>query len=175
MISTFSLILIPQVPPFQPDQILAGLFHCHWSSNMIALVIMKTPHSEISPITQTTPEPTLLTWGVWPLKKIPPPWSCCQTRSYHAYLATQTPLSLEPFDTLWYSGVPWMPNLLKISLDIESDFRNAFTAHCTQIWMLNRISITIISQVARKCICCCHRVHRCVTVPPVGGNCAVER
>ena len=39
----------------------------------------------------------------------------------------------------------------------------AFSAHCTQMWKLNRISRTIISKVALKCIWCCHRVQRCVT------------
>ena len=37
------------------------------------------------------------------------------------------PIFLKSFDdTLWYSCVPQMPNLIKISLDIESDFRNGF-------------------------------------------------
>ena len=51
------------------------------------------------------------------------------------------------------------------SLDIESDFGNNFSAHCTQIWKLNRISMTIISKVARKRLRCCGRVQRCVTAP----------
>ena len=66
--------------------------------------------------------------------------------------------SIEPFDvTLWYSDVPRTLNLLKISSDIERDFRNGFFAHCTQVWKFNRISMTIISKVAWKCIWCCRR------------------
>ena len=49
------------------------------------------------------------------------------------------PIVLEPFDvTLWYLGVPQMPNLLKISSDIESDFRNGFfntIAHRFENWI----------------------------------------
>ena len=33
----------------------------------------KPIHRENSPVTQTTPEPTLLSWGGWPRKKFPPP------------------------------------------------------------------------------------------------------
>ena len=77
------------------------------------------------------------------------------------------PIVLEPFDvTVWYSDVPRTPNLLKISSDIESDFRKGFSAHYTQIWKLNRISMTIIYKVARKCIWCCWMC---------GQNCAMER
>ena len=46
----------------------------------------------------------------------------------------------------------------------------AFSAHCIRIWKLNRISMTTISKDARKCIWCCHKVHRCVTAPHSGGN-----
>ena len=46
-----------------------------------------------------------------------------QNQSYHTYQATQTPLFS---NSLCYSGVSWMSNLLKISSDIESDFRNGF-------------------------------------------------
>ena len=35
--------------------------------------------------------------------------------------------------------------------------------------------MAIISEVVRKCICCCRRVHRNVTAPKVGCNFAVER
>ena len=86
---------------------------------------------ENSSVTQTTPEPTLLSWGGWPREKISShPWPPCQTRSYRAYEATQTPLFSKPFDvSLWYSGVPRSPNLLKISSDIESNFRNGFFRH----------------------------------------------
>ena len=66
----------------------------------------------------------------------------------------------------------WPPNLRKISSEIESYFRNVFSSHCTQIWKLNRISMTIISKVARKCIWCCHWVQRWMTVPYSGELCS---
>ena len=34
--------------------------------------------------------------------------------------------------------------------------------------------MTTIDKVASECIYCCHRVHRCVTTPTLGENCAVE-
>ena len=41
--------------------------------------------------------------------------------------------------SLWcYSGVSRMSNLLKISVDVESDFINGFSAHYTLIWKLKR-------------------------------------
>ena len=54
-------------------------------------------HKENSPVTQTTPEPTLLSWGGWPReKKFPHPWPHCQTQFYRAYQATQTSLFSNP-------------------------------------------------------------------------------
>ena len=58
--------------------------------------------------------------------------------------------------------------ILKVILEM------AFLEHCTKIWKLNRISMTILIKVARKCICCCRRVHQCMTAPILGGKCAVE-
>ena len=49
-----------------------------------------------------------------------------------------------------------------------------FSAHCTQIWKLNRISVIIISKVAWKCIGCWHWVQRCVTAPHRGGQLCSE-
>ena len=55
-----------------------------------------------------------------PLAKLPNPVLLCL--SGHS-----DPIVLEHFDvTPWYSGVPQMPNLLKISSDIERDFINGF-------------------------------------------------
>ena len=48
------------------------------------------------------------------------------------------PIDLKPFVvTLWYSGVPQTPNLLKISSDIESDFRKKIQhiAHRFEGWI----------------------------------------
>ena len=45
----------------------------------------------------------------------------------------------------------------------DSHWEMAFSAHCTHIWKLNRISMTSSSKVGRKCIRCYSRVQRCVT------------
>ena len=47
-------------------------------------------HRENSPVTQTTPEPTLLSWGGWPCENNSPPLATLQACSYHANRATQT-------------------------------------------------------------------------------------
>ena len=100
-----------------------------------------TTEGEQSCFTQTTPEPTLLSWGGWPREPPPPPPTV-----YCTYQATQTPLC---------SRFHW---ILKVILEM------AFSAHCSKIWKLNQISMTIISKFAWKCIWCCHRVQQCVVV-----------
>ena len=56
-------------------------------------------------------------------KKFPHPWPRCKP----VLIALIRPLGPHCYWTLWcYSGVPRMSSLLKISLDIESDFRNGF-------------------------------------------------
>ena len=113
---------------------------------------------------------TLLSWEGCHVKRIPNPnshpWAHCQTRSYRAYQAFQTPLFsnplMLPFDAQVCNECQIclrFHRILKVILEM------AFSAHCTQIWKLHRISMTIISEVARKCIWCCHRVQRCVTAP----------
>ena len=80
-----------------------GLNSNHWKKGEVQRKnepwTLRRMHRENSPVTQTTPEPTLLSWGGWPLENPP---------------------------SLWYSAVPQMPNLLQISSDVESDFRNGF-------------------------------------------------
>ena len=49
--------------------------------------------------------------------------------------------------------------ILKVILEM------AFLAHCTQIRKLNRISMTIISKVAWKCIWCCGQVQHAWWLP----------
>ena len=104
-------------------------------TNKTAVALSTVQHfgiqRENSPVTQTTPEPTLLIWGGWPQKKQKQKQK--QKKPGHvapalSRLSVQSdPIVLEPFDvTLWDSGVPRMPNLLKISSDIESDFRYGF-------------------------------------------------
>ena len=87
-------------------------------------------------------------------------------------------LFFNPFDvTLWYSGGPRTTNLFRFHRILKVILELASSAHCTYIWKLNRISITNISKFAWKCIWCCHRFQRCVTVPTVGlgggEDCAV--
>ena len=85
-------------------------------------------HRENSPVTQTTTQPTLLTWGGGPWKKKFPPTLAMLPNPVLLHLSGHSdPIVLKPFDvTLWYSCVPPTPNLLKISLDTKSDFRNGF-------------------------------------------------
>ena len=61
----------------------------HFINIVIIFRSIGLAHRENGPVTQTTPEPTLLIWGGWPReKKFPHPWLHCQTRSYRAYRAT---------------------------------------------------------------------------------------
>ena len=150
------------------------LIHKNISASSWTLSKTKIPitHRENSPVTQTTPEPTLLIWGGWPrAKNFPHPWLHCQTRSYRAYRATKTPLFsnplMSPFDTQVYHEHQIclrFHRILKVILEM------AFSAHCTPIWKLNRISTTIINRVTRKCIWCCHRAQRCMTSPWLWGK-----
>ena len=56
-------------------------------------------HRENSPVTQTTPEPTLSSWGGWPREKcFPPPLATRQAWSYRGNRATQTLLFSKSFD-----------------------------------------------------------------------------
>ena len=56
-------------------------------------------HRENSPITQTSPEPTLLSWGGGPCEKFfPHPLATRQAQSCHANWATQTLLFSKPLD-----------------------------------------------------------------------------
>ena len=81
------------------------------------------------------------------------------------------PIVLKPFDVnLWYSGVQWRPKLLNISSDIESEM--AFSAHCTQIWKLNQISMTIIRKLHENAFDAATGSSDAWRHPRVGGNCA---
>ena len=99
-------------------------------------------------------------------KKFPPPLAMLPNPVLSCLSSHSDPIVLEPFDvTLWYSGVSRTPNLLKI-LKVISEM--TFSANCAQVWKLNRISMTIINKVARKCIRCCQNVQRCLTAPQKG-------
>ena len=136
------------------------------------LLIVFTCHREISLVTHTTPEPTLLSWGGWHCEKnsfhLRPH---CQTRSNRAYQATQTPLSSDslmlPFDTQVCHECQICLRLHRI---LEVILEMAFSALCTQIWKLNRISMSIINKIGWKCIWCCHRVQRCLMAAYSGGK-----
>ena len=110
--------------------------------------------------------------GRMPWEKNPLPPLATLPNPVLSYLSGHSDtIVLEPIDvTLWYSDEPWLPNLLKISSDIESDFNIFFFSILHTDFKLNRISVTIISKVARKCIWCCARVQRCVTAPYSGGK-----
>ena len=80
------------------------------------------------------------------------PWPPCQTQFYRVYQATQTPLFSNPlkssFDTQVYHErqiCSKFHQIFRVILEM------AFSAHCTQIWKLIRISMIIINKVARKC------------------------
>ena len=92
-------------------------------------------HRENSLITQTTPEPTLLSWGGRPLeKKFPHPWPHSQTGSYHAYQATQTPLFSNPLMLLFDTQVCHKREIyLRFHQILKVILEMAFSAHCTQV------------------------------------------
>ena len=106
-------------------------------------------------------------------KKSPPPLAMLPNPVLSCLSSHSDPIVLETFDvTLWYSGVSRTPNLLKI-LKVISEM--TFSANCAQVWKLNRISMTIINKVARKCIRCCQNVQWCVTAPQKGEGGIVQR
>ena len=124
-------------------------------------------HRENCPITQSTPEPTLSSWGGWPCEKqFRHPWPL----SKPSLITVLSCLSghwdrivLEFFDVSQVcheyqirSRFHW---IWKIILEM------AFSAHCISIWNLNRISRTSISKIAPKCIWYCSWVQWCATAP----------
>ena len=81
----------------------------------------------LKPRAQTTPEPTLLSWGGWPHEKNPPSLATLPNPILLCLSGHSDPIVFKPSDVaLWFSGVPWKPYLLKICLGIESDCRNGF-------------------------------------------------
>ena len=103
------------------------------------------------------------------------PWPHCQTWSYRTYQPSQTQLFLNtlmlPFDTQVcqeHQICLRFHRILKVILEM------AFSAHFTQIWKLNWISMTIISKVAWKYIWCCHQIQRGTTVPYSGRKLCSE-
>ena len=90
----------------------------------------------------------------------PHPGSVCANQ------ATKTLLFSNPLMSLFETQMCHERQIcLKVYRILKVILENGFSAHCTQIWKLNLISMTIISKVARKCIWCCGRIRRCVTAP----------
>ena len=137
------------------------------------VTVMKWPmHRENnSPVSQITPEPTLLSWGGWPHEKIPPP-PHTHTPSHDAkpsLIALIRPFRPHCSRTLWCHPLILVchecQNCLRFHQILKMILEIAFSAHCTQICKFNQICMTIISKVARKCIWCWGQIQRCVTTP----------
>ena len=60
-----------------PNSFNSPNFQTSWSHKRMPMM-----QRENSPVTQTTPEPTLSSWGGWPREKFPPPLATRQARSY---------------------------------------------------------------------------------------------
>ena len=84
-------------------------------------------HKENSPVTQTSPEPTLLSWGGGPREKFPPP-ATRHARSYCANWATQTLLFSKPLDLAQVCH--WNKICSKPALTWKLTLVLAFSAHC---------------------------------------------
>ena len=135
-----------------------------WVEYVASQYLNQWQHRENSPITQTTPEPTLLSWGGWPHEKFPPPpLATLQARSYRDSWTTQTLLFLSSFDLAqvchgnkicWKHALTW-----KLTLKL------AFPAHCISNWKLNGISRTNISKATLNAA---NERARCSRTPPLG-------
>ena len=136
-------------------------------------------HREISPVTQTTPDPTLSSWGGWPREKSPPPrhpWTHGKPGLIVLNRATQTLLFSKPFDLVQVchgNKICSKPALTwKLTLVL------AFPAHCISNWKLNGISRTNINKVTSNAANERPLPFRCATDPllgqKVGEKCAVE-
>ena len=107
-------------------------------------------HRENSPVTQTTPEPTLLSWGGVPREKnFPHPWPHCKP----VLIALIGPL--RPYCSqalLSCSGVSWKKNCSKLALTWKLTLKLTFLAHCISNWKLNGISGINISKVTLNAV-----------------------
>ena len=59
-------------PTWNPIPVATHSLFDFWLSSAPASPVTAI-HREDSPVTQTTPEPTLSSWGCWPCEKFPPP------------------------------------------------------------------------------------------------------
>ena len=124
---------------------------------------LRVRHRENSPVTQSTPEPTLLSWGRWPCEKnSPTPGHIANTILSHL-LGHSDPIVLKPFHVIMVYHECQISSrfhqILKVILEM------AFSAHYSSIWKLNWISRTSINKFAQKCIWCCSRVQGCLVAP----------
>ena len=118
-----------------PEHVLFGYKHSYlWMGNQLLSVTsdgeigpssLQRPHRvwwghhrENSLVTQTTPEPTPLSWGGWPCENFfPKPWSHCKA----CLIALIGPLRPYCSQALWScSGVSQKLNLLKTCIDLET-------------------------------------------------------
>ena len=113
------------------------------------MVIVNVLHRENSPATNHPRAHTVKMGKITTRKNLPQPPAILLNRAYHAYQATQTPLFsnplMLPFDTQVCHECPIR---LRFHWILQVILEKAFSAHCTRIWKLNRISMTIISKVA---------------------------
>ena len=107
------------------------LVFCIWTSLIVFFsgypnfCVRYTLHRENSPVTQTTPEPILFSWGGWPRDRPPPP---IVLKSFHLAQVCHG-------NEICWKLAFWRPTL-----------ELAFRAHCISNWKLNGISRTNISK-----------------------------
>ena len=124
-----------------------------------------TGHRENIAVTQTTPGPTLLSWGGWPRENFfPNPWPHCKP-SLIALIGHLDPIILKPFDLAQVCHGNKICS--KLALTWKLTLELTFPAH----WKFNGISRTNISKVtlnaANECVRC-SRGQWCMTDPPAG-------
>ena len=127
---------------------------------------LNTLHRENSPVTQTTPEPTLLSWGGLPRGNFPPHPRPHSKPALIAFIwpfrpyCSQSPLILlrRVTEIKFAQNLRWLGNL---TLEL------VFPAHCISNWKLNGISRTNISKVTFNAA---NERARCRTDLPLGQD-----
>ena len=124
----------------------------------IKLIIFRTmsltaiAHWENSSVTQTIPEPTLLSLGGWPREKSPPPPPPPTLGHTVSPVLSRLsghldPIVLKPFNLAQVChGNKICP---KLALTWKLTLELTFPAHCISNWKLNGISRTNISKVSK--------------------------
>ena len=128
------------------------LWQCRWwiagKAWVLALFLQERHvHREYSPITQTTPEPTLavILGRLTTPKNFPLPLVTLQARSYCTHQATQTLLFAKPFDLAQVCHGNEICSKLVLTCKLTLEL--SFPAHCISNWKLNGISWTNIRKV----------------------------